>query len=101
MKNTYLALLTAALLGFVSVAVADESINGPLVMTDSQLGSLVAGRQAGEALHWVYACHGNGPCGPLNFVGNLHIIPGTNAINSHNDKRAEASATTNITDPNP
>ena len=43
MKKTYLALLASVLLGFGSVAVADEPAYSPVTMTDAEMDTVVAG----------------------------------------------------------
>ena len=43
MKKTYMVLLASVLLGFGSVAVADEPAVGPVTLTDAQMDVVVGG----------------------------------------------------------
>jgi hypothetical protein len=43
MKKIYIALLTTALLGMGSVAIAGEPVTGPVILSDKQMQQIVAG----------------------------------------------------------
>ena len=44
MKKTLISLIAVAVTGIAGAAVADEATNGPVMMTDTQLDTVVAGK---------------------------------------------------------
>ena len=62
MKNKFVALAASALLGFGSLAIAEEPVKGPVTLSDKQMDNIVAGDPGVYDL-FIWACKGNGPCG--------------------------------------
>ena len=46
MKKTYIAAVSAALMGFGSVAISDDPVLEPVMLTDTQMDNIVAGDSA-------------------------------------------------------